>query len=151
MDIKIAGEKENSLLKRKEVVAEIAHPGKATPLRKEMISGLAKALKSKEELVIVDKIFTRKGTASCEARVLVYKKKEDIPKEKLERQERRLSRKKKPAKEKPEAKKEAPKEAEAKKEEGKKEEKPAEKPGEEKPVEKKEPEKKPEEKQEPKK
>lgn len=107
MNMKIVSEKENPLLKRREVVAEISHPGASTPPRKEMLAGLSKSLKTKESLIVVDKIFTRKGSPSCEARVLVYKKEEDIPKEKLEKQKRRSEKKKKPlAEEKPPEKKE---------------------------------------------
>lgn len=147
MDIKVSPKKKNPLLNREESMAAVSHQGKPTPIRKELLSGIAKALKSSEELVVIDKIFTRKGIASCNVSVLVYSKKEDIPKEKLEKQKRRLEKKKpkaaeeKPA-EKPPEKKEESKEKPA--EEGKKEEpkeKPTEKkeePKEEKPPEKKE-------------
>ena len=117
MDVKILSEQENALLKRREVVAEVSHPGKATPHRKEMIEWLAKSLKARDELVIVEKVFTSSGTASCQARVLVYQKKEDIPREKLEKQARRLSGGKPkegeaPKEGKPEGKKETPGKAE---------------------------------------
>jgi len=127
MNMTIRSEKENPLLKRKEVIAEVSHPGKPTPVRSELIASLAATLKTKNDLIIVDKILTKGGIASCTAKVLVYSKKEDIPKEKLEKQERRMN-KKKPGEEKEEKPAEKPKaKEEPKKEEKPKEEKPEEK------------------------
>ena len=135
MELKILKEQENTLLKRKEVTAEFSHTGKPTPLRKEMLASLTKALKTKEELLIIDKVLTRTGIAQCEVRVLVYKSPGDIPKEKTEKQARRLGKKEKKPKEaeKPaEEKKEPEKKEEPKKEEEKKETPKEEKPAEEK-------------------
>ncbi len=128
MDFKIQGDRKNALLGRREVAVRIAHPGKSTPLRREIISLLSKELKVGEDLVVVDKIFTMKGTASCEARVLIYPKKEDIPTNKAEKQSRRLKKGKSAAGDpkEPEAKageKEPPKEEATEAPEGKKPEK----------------------------
>lgn len=126
MKIEIKEQKKNPLLKRQELSVSVENPGKATPSRKEMLPELAKALKSREDLLIIDKIFSVSGRNISEARVLAYSKKEDIPKNKLEKMKGRMAPKKKA-----EAPAEAHAPAEGKpggeaKEEGAKEEKPAE-------------------------
>ncbi len=143
MKIEIKEQKKNPLLKREEVSVSIEHPGKATPSRREILPELAKVLKSNEDLIIIDKIFSVHGMNVSEARLLVYKKKDEIPKEKLEKMKNRMAEKKKaeapaPAEAAKEGEKpEAPKEGEAK------EEKPEEAPAEEKKEEKPKPEEKP--------
>lgn len=94
MDVKILSETEHPLLNRKQVIAEISHPGQATPLRKEMVMALAETLGSPGSLIIVDKIFTHKGSPSCEARALVYAKEDQIPPASREKHQRRLEGKK---------------------------------------------------------
>ncbi len=122
MVVKIIEQRKNPLLKREEVRCIFEHPGKATPSRSEMLPELEKVLKTKKELIIIDKIFSLKGKGESKVHILVYKKKEDIPKGKLEKMERRMRKKGKPAQEvKPEGKAEE-------KPEGAKEEKVGEKP-----------------------
>ena len=136
MKTEVQEHRKNPLLKREEAWVLVEHPGKATPKREEIVKDAAKALKAKEDLVIVDKIFSFTGRMASRARVFVYSKKEDIPKEKLEKMARRMKRKEAKPEEKPA---EAPK-PEEKKEEAKPEEKPPEK-KEEKPAEEKKEEK----------
>jgi len=154
MKFDILEHKKNPLMHREEFLIGLDHSGKPTPNRKEIMSELVKELKTKEDLIIIDKIFNKVGKPSSEARVLVYKKPGDVPKYKLEKMKRRLEKKKKekpatPA-EKPEAAEGEKKPAEAKPEEQEagKEEKKEEKPAEEKPPEEaKEAEKKEEKKE----
>lgn len=134
MKIQVQEQKKNPLLKREEAWVMVEHPGAATPKRAEILKDAAKALKAKEEQVIVDKIFSFSGRTASRARVLVYSSKADIPKEKLEKMARRMKEEAPKAEEKPAGEKK-PEEAEKPKEEAK----PAEKPK-EKPAEKKEPE-----------
>jgi len=122
MKINVGNKKENALMKREEVEMMIDHSGKATPSRIELLPEIAKTLKTKDELVIIDKIFHVAGKANSKVKVFAYKKKDDIPKLQAEKSARR-------------SKAKAPKEPE--KETPKKEE-PAEKPKEEKESEKKE-------------
>ena len=149
MKTNVTEQKKNPLMKREELWVEIEHEGAATPRRRELVPHLVKALKTKDNLVIIRKIFSETGRNRSRAKVFVYSKTEDIPKGMAEKMQRRLKKGKqpepkaeaKPAEKKEEAKPEekkaeAPKEG--KKEEPKKEEKPAEKPKEEKPAEKKE-------------
>ncbi len=151
MKVEILEQKKNPLLKREEVSVSLEHPGKATPSRKEILPELAKALKSREDLLIIDKIFSVPGKNISEARVLAYKKKDEIPKNKLEKMKGRMAPRKKAAAPAPEAPKEGEKPPEGAKEEAAPaEEKPAEEkkeaPAEEKKGEAPEEEAKPEEK-----
>lgn len=99
MDLKILAETDNPLLKRREVRAAFTHTGEATPQRKAMLIALSKTLKAKEDLIIVDKIFTTRGSATSEARVYVYAAAGDVPSNQAERQKRRIGEEKaKPAK-----------------------------------------------------
>ena len=132
--------KKNPLLKRDEYVFLLDHSGKPTPSRQEILKDLAKELKASEDAIVIDKIISKPGSSVSDAKVLVYKKKEDIPKGKLEK----MTPKKKAA----EASSEKPPEEETSEKEQKAEE---EKTGEEKPEGSAEPEKeepKSEEKQE---
>ena len=54
----------------------------------------SKHFKVKEDVVIVDKIFSDAGKASSKVKVLVYSKAEEIPKEKLEKMQIKLGLKK---------------------------------------------------------
>ncbi len=148
MKLEVKEQKSNPLLKREEVSAVVDHVGSSTPSRMEIMDAASKALKVNKDLVLVDKIFSIKGKGTSNVKVLVYKKKEDIPKEKLEGIEKRLEKVKKKA-----AKASAPAPAapaeggEAKAEGEAKEETPAEEPKaeeapkeEEKPVEESKPE-----------
>jgi ribosomal protein S24E len=142
MKLGVLEHKKNPLMRREEFLISIEHSGKPTPSRKDMLSGMVKELKTKESLILIDKIFNKTGKPASEAKVLVYKKPEDIPKYKLEKTKRRLEKEKK---EKPAAPAEKPKEKQAgekKEEEANKEEKPKEDKKEEKPEEKKESEEK---------
>jgi ribosomal protein S24E len=126
MTVKIVEEKKNPLLKREETSCIFEHTGKATPSREEMLPLFERALKTKKNLIIIDKIFSVKGKGESKVHVFTYKKKEDIPKEKLEKMQRRTEKKRGEEKKPPEeAKPEV--EAEKKAEEPKEEEKPAEK------------------------
>jgi ribosomal protein S24E len=138
MGLKVIEERKNPLLKREEAYCILEHPDKATPSREEMLPDLERVLKTKKDLIIIDKIFSVKGKGESKVRVFTYKKKEDIPKEKLEKMKRRMEKKGKPEERGEQAKpEEAPKERvkaeekpeeekkeEPKKEESKKEEKP---------------------------
>lgn len=89
MEIKLLNQKENKLLKRDEFQAEISGTGPTTS-RKVVLAEAAKALGVAEELIIVDKITTKRGSQDSWADLLVYKKKEDIPKTKIEKMEKRI-------------------------------------------------------------
>jgi small subunit ribosomal protein S24e len=94
MGVKVIEEKKNPLLKREEIYCILEHPDKATPSREEMLPDLESVLKTKKDLIIIDKIFSFRGKGESKVRVLTYKKKEDIPKEKLEKMKRRMEKKK---------------------------------------------------------
>lgn len=154
MKMEIVKDKKNPAMKRDEHAISLEHTGKATPSRPEIMKDVAKLLKTKEELIIVDKIISNKGVQSSVVYVLSYRKRDDMPKHKLEKMKARMDKakaKQQAAKEKlPEAPKqeeekpseEAPSEEEkpaAGTGEQAKEEDPAEEKAEEKPEEKETP------------
>ena len=115
MTLKIVDQKNNPLLKREEIYCIFEHPDKATPSRNEMIPALEKTLNTKREMIIIDKIFSVKGKGESKVHIFVYKKKEDVPKDKLEKMQKRMEKKgegEEPAKE-----EEKPKEGHTKKKE----------------------------------
>ncbi len=122
MKFDILSEKDNPLLKRKEYRLVAEHPGKETPSRYAIVPEVVKKLGSKEELTVIDKIFSERGSAKSRVKVLIYKDKKDVPKEKLERHEKKVKayqekmQGKKSEEKKPEAKEEAEKPGEEKKE-----------------------------------
>jgi len=69
MEIEIKSKEPKPLLKRTEVIGRIAFQG-ATPTKKETVAAIAKAMKAKQELVIVRRIETAYGDQS--GRVLAY-------------------------------------------------------------------------------
>lgn len=78
MEIKIASEKENPLLGRKELWIVVR--AKKTPKRSELKTRLAAELGVEEKLIIVDKIKTVAGTSDAEVYVKIYKDEEYLNK-----------------------------------------------------------------------
>jgi len=129
MDLDIKEHKKNPLMKREEYEIKLDHSGKPTPSRQEIVLMLVKKLKSKQDLIIVDKIFTGEGKSISNVKALVFKKTNDIPKGKLEKMKAREKKKAKPAE--TETSMEKPAEPQAEQTETPKEEVNAEKPTEE--------------------
>jgi small subunit ribosomal protein S24e len=131
MNLKILEQKEEPLLSRKEIKAELFFEGTATPSNAEVGKNIASQLKVDEKLVVIKKIDTHYGSTEAIVTARAYDSAE--AKEKIEPKDKKAEKAKaEAAKEKPaeEKKEEAPKEekpAEEKKEEAPKEEKPAEK------------------------
>lgn len=90
MEFNILDKKENILLKREEAVAAVLGDKPSTPSRKEILVEASKALGAPEDLIIVDKISTWRGKKEATARLFIYKKKEDIPKIKIKKMEKRM-------------------------------------------------------------
>jgi len=124
MSIKIIEKKENPLLSRIKVLAEITFQ-KATPSNDSVKKQIASEVKADENLVVVKNIYTQYGSTSAKVTALVYNSKEDL--EKIEPKSKKEEKKpgEQPA-EKAEATKEEAKPAEAPKEEKKEEAKTAE-------------------------
>jgi len=73
MEIKIISEKENPLLKRKEVYFQVEHSQTGnTPPRLEVRKAVATALKKDADLVFVKKIETKTGTHTAVGLANVY-------------------------------------------------------------------------------
>lgn len=95
MKMEVVNQKKNAVMSREEVVLRVEHQGKATPSRESLLKEIAGKLKSKEDLIIIDRIFSSMGKSESEIRVLMYGRKEDIPKGKLEKMKNRMEKKKK--------------------------------------------------------
>jgi len=76
MEIKVASERENPVLGRKELWISVR--SKETPKRPELKTRLAAELGVDEKLIIVDNIKTAAGTPDVEAYVKVYKDEEHL-------------------------------------------------------------------------
>lgn len=113
--MKISQHKTNSLLNREEYMLFLEHAGKPTPKRAEIWQAVAEMLKKEKDHIIVDKIMSVPGQGGSNIKVLVYDKKDNVPKAKLEKMMARIEKKK--AGEEGEAPAEAPAEAKAEKKE----------------------------------
>lgn len=125
MNIKILEQKQEPLLSRTEVKAELSFEG-ATPSNEELKKALATQLKADENLVVIKSIYTEFGIAKATATAYIYTDKKALESIEPKPKEKKGKKAEKP---KPAPKEEAPKEekpVEEKKEEAPKEEKPAE-------------------------
>jgi ribosomal protein S24E len=82
MNYNVLDEKENDLLKRKELKLEIEHLLAATPSKTELLKELATAYSVPEENIIIDYIFTQKGIGKSVAKVKIYKEKPKVKEKK---------------------------------------------------------------------
>jgi ribosomal protein S24E len=73
MELEILEEKENVLLKRKEVKINIKHPSSPTPKKQELIKEISSRYSVPEENVVLDYIFTKKGIPESFAKAKIYK------------------------------------------------------------------------------
>lgn len=72
MEIKIISQKENPLLKRKEVQFDVEHDMGSTPPRLEVRRAVAIALKSNADLVFIKKFETKTGTHTAAGTANLY-------------------------------------------------------------------------------
>jgi len=73
MEVKIVSDKENLLLKRREVYFQVQHDQTgSTPPRQEVRKAIAAALKTGEDLVFVKKLETKTGTHTAVGVANVY-------------------------------------------------------------------------------
>jgi len=72
MEVNIVSQKENPLLKRKEIRFNVKHVAGATPPRLEIRKAVADALKSNVDLIFVKKFETRPGTHTAEGVANLY-------------------------------------------------------------------------------
>jgi ribosomal protein S24E len=82
MNYNVLDEKQNDLLKRKELKLEVEHVLAATPSKAELLKELATAYSVPEENIIIDYIFTQKGIGKSVAKVKIYKEKPKLKEKK---------------------------------------------------------------------
>jgi len=75
MDISVLKEKENPFFNRKELSILIKHPKLPTPSKAELIKNLAEKNSVDESQIIVDYIFSKKGSTESFASVKILKEK----------------------------------------------------------------------------
>lgn len=71
MDLQITTQKENALLSRNEVIGKLQFEG-ATPSRKDIQKVVAKKLKAKEAMVIIQQVLVEYGTSFAKVTAFVY-------------------------------------------------------------------------------
>jgi len=72
MEIKILQEKNNQLLKRKELLLLIDHKDRATPSREELSNELSKMFNVPKEKIVIDYILSVRGDQKAKAKIKVY-------------------------------------------------------------------------------
>ena len=72
MEIRITSQKENPLLKRKEIQFNVEHDTGSTPPRLEVRRAVATALKSNADLVFIKKFETKTGTHTAAGTAHLY-------------------------------------------------------------------------------
>jgi len=72
MEIEVLKEKENVFLKRKDLELEIKHDS-ATPSKLEVVKELASRYSVPENCILLNYIFTKKGTRVAVAKAKIYK------------------------------------------------------------------------------
>jgi ribosomal protein S24E len=131
MNLKITEQRDNPLLQRKEIKAQLSYEA-ATPSTKDLHSQLAAGLKVKPELLVVKHIYPGFGTKQADVLVYQYESKEQLLKVEGEKKEKKPKEEKPaeaaPAQEKKEEKPEAKEEKaeKTKSDQGKEGRKPAE-------------------------
>jgi len=78
MNISISEQKENTILGRKEITATVLFEGNSTPNRKDIQKEIAKQIKSKEELTIINTIKTNFGEAKATISARAYNDEESM-------------------------------------------------------------------------
>lgn len=80
MELEVLEERENTLLKRRDLKINIRHPQSSTPKKQDLIKELAARYSVPEQHVFVDYIFTKKGLQESTAKAKIY---EEVPKIKI--------------------------------------------------------------------
>jgi ribosomal protein S24E len=83
MNFNVLDEKQNDLLKRKEMKIEIEHLLAATPSKADLLKELAAAYSVPEENILIDYIFTQKGIGKSLAKLKIYKEKPKVAEKKV--------------------------------------------------------------------
>lgn len=79
MEIKILQEKDNTLLKRKEILLEIDHSGRATPSREELANELSKMFNTPKEKIVIDYILSMRGYPKAKSKIKIYYETQNSP------------------------------------------------------------------------
>jgi ribosomal protein S24E len=83
MNYTVVAERQNELMKRREMKIEIDHLLVATPSKAELLKELSAAYSVPEENIVIDFIFTHKGIGKSVAKVKIYQEKPKIKEKKM--------------------------------------------------------------------
>ncbi|MEM5879172.1 MAG: hypothetical protein QXU74_01630 [Candidatus Aenigmatarchaeota archaeon] len=72
MEIEILEEKDNPLLKRKEIKINIKHTNSPTPKKQDLIKEIALKYSVPEDRILLNYIFTKKGVQESTAKIKIY-------------------------------------------------------------------------------
>lgn len=72
MEIKILEEKNNPLLKRKELLIEVDHTNKPTPSREILLSELSKIFNAENNRLEIDYILSQRGYSKAKVKIKIY-------------------------------------------------------------------------------
>ena len=78
MNYNVISEKQNDLLKRKEIKVEIDHLLSATPAKADIIKELATAYSVPEENIVIDYVFTQNGIGKSVVKLKIFGEKPKI-------------------------------------------------------------------------
>lgn len=71
MEIRILEEKDNKILKRKELLLEILHENRATPSREELSNEISKIINTPKEKITIDYILSKRGEQKAKAKIKI--------------------------------------------------------------------------------
>ncbi len=77
MEIKIINDRNNALLKRREINFKILHEGEATPTRGQVKTALMENIGEPREKIVIDYMKTEFGLSSTKAYAKIYKSEKD--------------------------------------------------------------------------
>ncbi|MEM5832212.1 MAG: hypothetical protein QXS69_03680 [Candidatus Aenigmatarchaeota archaeon] len=83
MEIKVLQEKNNNILKRKELIIEIDHTSKPTPSREELANEISNKFNVDKDKIEIDYILSYRGLSKAKAKIKIY---EVLPAKKHETQ-----------------------------------------------------------------
>lgn len=83
MNYTVVDERQNELMKRREMKIEIDHLLASTPSKAELLKELSAAYSVPEENIVIDFIFTNKGIGKSIAKVKIYQEKPKIKEKKM--------------------------------------------------------------------
>ncbi|MEA2036752.1 MAG: hypothetical protein U9O94_04550, partial [Nanoarchaeota archaeon] len=87
MDLKVTNKKDNTLLSRVEIEAELTFLGEPTPKKEDLKKKISSLEKSDEKLIVVKNIYSLFGAGKGNALVYIYKSEDALKKTEPQKEE----------------------------------------------------------------